>query len=1237
MNGSKSPAPAVQVSDNGKSIDGVASSATGLETQEKNEEEQTTATTVAQSDSSKAASTVTPVTENSNEPTALNATDADAESEAETLIESPVKKREAAKQAAAASATTTVIKTENAPRSRIGSLPVPQEDDEDGPSTAAASPMPSTEINTHNGTKEEDAPADGDGDADVEMADNPSDLDAEGSDDDDLSSADSSSESSSSDNSSPSRAASENPEKVRGGAGSSASPNPRKRKHRASSVDHLTSNKRRSMDPPTSRRRLRGMHSEDAHSLQTLNRSSSPKSRGHRRAVSTQSALDGALDASSHRSRRRANHTFPPLREAKSAKSTEGDSDASSETTSRGGQQDDANSKRPQRGIGRSTSTPGGVGGRSVASASGRDHKRHVNKYGFTRLAEACENNDLDLVKEWRERDPAQLEQAEFAGNKPLQIASLNGNAEVVAYLIECGAQTDCANVDKDTPLIDAAENGHLEVVRLLLGAGVDPLRQNVRGQQALDVITDETDEAKAIRAALHEAIDTWNSSAAKQRREEEAEEHRHRVGPSKELHFMARTYENLLKLVQNNDRPSVSEFLAARVPVDNTIIAAAARTGDTYLVNMLLAEMDAKKVNQKAEKPVLAVLGTSHYEMLVMLTELEQFQPLWRSRGGKSWAEIAEERMGPLWRQEKDLFLRLEERAGGAAATSRRSSSPVAKREGGGRRKMLVHSRSVGDEDADADGSDDAEDAHDGKDTASAATLGGRKKKHGRRLMSRKALRNAKGAAMAESDEDSDDSSVEAEPMRARPTEDGSSNGGQSEINADVSKLPDTPNTRRTLRSESQSASPEMTPRTLRKKRSASFREPAAPEVAGVVGLGLDTVSEEDARVARESQEIEAQVTREAKEAENKVAQEASDAEVKAGREAREAEAKRVLELALEADAKRKAAESAAAEIKRAEAEAARVAQAAVEAKNARKAEEKRVENERRAEEARVAETERLRVELEFEKEKRAYREAVLQELPQGLRQIFDPESGFHFRAGGHLEDRPERLREEQEWVLQHHTPLRLFRDDLKEAFDDTDTWILNLQAAPYLGKKGLELFFDQQCPYYTESLTAHWATSELSEKEWEEVRHQLASAASHDVLTPEPNDDDLDVGALQARVIARRLQSAETVARLRDPHSRVRICKVRLADFWAHLDGLLAGLQIPLEFVGRVSQSKRQEIFARLQETGTTAFVDCMKRFWGLEEGGPFADGRPAVGKSYARKFGCVDMVDVRVVHEK
>ncbi|KAF2716040.1 ankyrin, partial [Polychaeton citri CBS 116435] len=106
-------------------------------------------------------------------------------------------------------------------------------------------------------------------------------------------------------------------------------------------------------------------------------------------------------------------------------------------------------------------------------------------------MAEACESGDLEAVKYWREKDPEQLELPEFAGNTPLQIASLNGNAEIVEYLIEQGVRIDISNGERDTPLIDAAENGHLDTVKALLKAGVDPLRTNKVGQAALDVVHD--------------------------------------------------------------------------------------------------------------------------------------------------------------------------------------------------------------------------------------------------------------------------------------------------------------------------------------------------------------------------------------------------------------------------------------------------------------------------------------------------------------------------------------------------------------------------------------------------------------------------------------------------------------------------------------------------------------------------------------------------------------------------
>ncbi|CAD0098146.1 unnamed protein product [Aureobasidium mustum] len=421
--------------------------------------------------------------------------------------------------------------------------------------------------------------------------------------------------------------------------------NPRKRKH----LD---------VDQPRRKRRSSQEHS------------SSPQLRRHRRTASAQSARPSQSRSNSGqhlhtagvaRQRRAATHF--PVRDNMLTRNV-WDSDTSSETSHQ------YPKSRLTRNTSRAVSTPG----RPMGLA-----KRHVNKYGFTRLAEACENGDLDGVKEWRAKDPEQLEQREFAGNTPLQVASLNGYPEIVSYLLEQGCNPHCANADKDTPLIDAVENGHLDVVQILLKAGINPLHCNLKGQQALDVITKETDNATEIRAALREAIEDWNKNGRSEQTYN-VEEPASRPGPKQGLQFLARTYENLLKLVSENDRTAVQEFLDARVPVDNNVVAAAAKTGDLYLVNMLLAEMTPKKARQRADRPMLSVIGTSHFDMVKALTELDQFEPTWRSKSSNlTWYEIAESKQGPRWREEKALLQKLYEKAENARKLS---SSPVARRE---------------------------------------------------------------------------------------------------------------------------------------------------------------------------------------------------------------------------------------------------------------------------------------------------------------------------------------------------------------------------------------------------------------------------------------------------------------------------------------------------------------------------------------------------------------------------
>lgn len=1012
----------------------------------------------------------------------VNGIDEGGESEAETLISTPVKKKEAQKLKNGRA-----IVVEKPTRSRIGSLPVPSgEDDEE--SESIATPVQSTELDIKTGSCKNGDEMDAGSDKESST--------------DSLSSARSSASDLVSRSSSRTRALSERPEFGRNGP---ESPNPRKRKHRASSAS--LPNKRQSMEPP--KRKLRGMHSED--NVVRIGQSPSPKARSHRRAVSTQSTLADSAAEGSNRKRRSTNHL--PVRDLKSSKGPWEESDASSETTSHG----QVDSRRSQRGVGRSTSTP--------SRPAGREQKRHVNKYGFTRLAEACESGDMDLVREWRERDPDQIELAEFAGNKPLQIAALNGNDEVVRYLIDQGCQIDCANVDKDTPLIDAAENGHLQVVKLLLDAGVDPLRQNLKGQQALDVVTDDTNDVDAIRAALREAIERWNSNDAKQRREEE-EEQRHRAGPSKELHFMARTYENLQRLVKINDRNGVREFLDARVPVDNGIIADAAKTGDQYLVNMLLAEMTEKKLYQKAEKPMLAVLGTSHFDMVQMLTSLDQFNPLYTNRAGKNWLEIAEERNGPHMRQEKELLQRLiHERT---KALGRRSSSPVTKREHGKRRP--VHEAT--DEDS------DEEDAP--------------KRKVSRRLMSRKDIRAASGKSVYESESDDVHQST-SEDARA-----------ETEA-TEVMKPPECPTRRRAAgrtRTKSISSQPsiETSPRT--KRRSSSLRGiqekvlPTLEETAAVEEKEVEKKrKQEEATAAEETRRLEAKRTEE-EEAAAAAAKQMEEAAARKAEEERKAEAERQAEEERQAEDERKAeAERQAEEERKAEAERQAEERKAEEQRQQREVEERtrRAEEEaRRAEAARMAEERRQR-EIQLQNARSIYRQKVLASLPTPLKYALDPEASDRYEGKAAMA-----------FIIENFTPLVIVRED----FDGP--WVLNLQAAALLGKRGLELLLPRNYDLEFEmTFTRDWPIiRDLSHHEMQRVRQAI------DTLTrrERPVDDDktmefeVDFGNELARTAARVNAIEAAKKRLND--SLVSQYCVRLQDILAYLDPLLKDAPIEMQF---------------------------------------------------------------------
>ncbi|KAL2271651.1 hypothetical protein VTJ83DRAFT_1022 [Remersonia thermophila] len=402
------------------------------------------------------------------------------------------------------------------------------------------------------------------------------------------------------------------------------------------------------------------------------NRSVSPNPKPHRRTTSTQLPPHSAVNLGQKKKRVPA-----PLQ------ATDYLSDESSAS----------GSPHPRSSKLRGLATPA-TAESTVSPAKMGPHKKHLDAHGQTFLARACAKGEYEIAKQRLQERPEDINVADYAGNTPLQIAALNGYDDIVRLLVDAGCNLDCVNNEKDTPLLDAVENGHLEVVKILLEAGVNPRKANAQGEEPIERVNDDLDNADEIRKVLREAREKMGD-----RRRTSEEHHPDHVdarsshGPesprrspgvsaftalgggrragtvraqktSNYLLYMPMDDKTLRAAAARGDEETVTRILQVRDNFDDPeSMVAAARGGHDIVMQLLLAlgranpdPQPISTVNSEYSTPMLAAIGQENIKVVKLLLDQSEFDPTRRFKG-ETYYEIARRRRGPNWMDEEHML----------------------------------------------------------------------------------------------------------------------------------------------------------------------------------------------------------------------------------------------------------------------------------------------------------------------------------------------------------------------------------------------------------------------------------------------------------------------------------------------------------------------------------------------------------------------------------------------------
>ncbi len=324
--------------------------------------------------------------------------------------------------------------------------------------------------------------------------------------------------------------------------------------------------------------------------------------------------------------------------------------------------------------------------------------RKFRDKNGRTHLARACASDDLDAATARFEERPEDLNIADFAGNTPLQIAALDGFVDLVKFLLNKNCEVNTKNEEGDTPLIDAVENGHLEIVKLLLEHGANPRLANKSGSEPYELVKSEDEhEYSEIRRLLEsfklrdtqrrESDDQTPVNKESSSRAASAASprdspplhgprsppphltSRRRTGRSEftrnDLLWQANTQENLTKLAGRGDVQGVASILNILQKAETESLVAAAKGGHDevlqYLLGMGNPDPDPDPIRSERFKtgfntPMLAAIGRGNMAVVKLLVEQSGFNPT-REIRGRTYPDYSQDRKGVNWQEEHRIL----------------------------------------------------------------------------------------------------------------------------------------------------------------------------------------------------------------------------------------------------------------------------------------------------------------------------------------------------------------------------------------------------------------------------------------------------------------------------------------------------------------------------------------------------------------------------------------------------